>query len=183
MRAPRPTCAPRPRTSSAAVYCPGSAKAWAITGSALSAPSPKRQRKASGPSPVEAEASNATDVQLASGRAAPTATGRGVRGAGCGGIAKATALPAASNSPSVTSFGLSLPPRMVIAASPPGAVNGASRHSSCPEAGSVCSPKVVTSTISPSAPSKLCSVSAAPSAALKRSSVGSLPSRQRTVGS
>ena len=103
-------------------------------------------------------------------------------GAGRGGISSATGAPSASNRPRVTSFGVSEPPRRVIAAGPPGASNGATRHSSWPEAGSRRSSKVETSAISPSAPSKLCRRSAAPAGASKRTSVGSLPSRQRTVG-
>ena len=69
-------------------------------------------------------------MQFASGRAEATASGRGLSGAGRGGIASATGAPPASNRPMVTSFGVSEPPRMVIAAEPPGASNGATRHSS-----------------------------------------------------
>ena len=121
-------------------------------------------------------------MQLASGRAAPTATGRSWAGAGRGGIRSGTAVPSDAKIASVTSFGLSAPPRTVSAAGPSGAAKPASRHSSCPEAGSRRSSKVATRWISPSAPSKLCSVSGAPAAASSRTSVGGLPSRQRTVG-
>ena len=131
---------------------------------------------------MEAEASKATEVQLASGRADPTATGRCCGGTGRGGISRATGRPSSPKSAIVTSFGVSVPPRSVMAAVPPGASKVASRHSSWPDAGSRCSPKVETRKISPSAPSKLCRVSGAPSGASKRTSVGSPPSRQRTVG-
>ena len=93
---------------------------------------------------MEAEASKATEVQLASGRAAPTATGRGARGTGRGGMSRATGRPSAPKTARVTSFGVSVPPRSVIAAVPPGAVNGARRHSSWPEAGRRSSAKVET---------------------------------------
>ena len=153
-----------------------------MTAASLSAPSPKRQRKESGPAPVEAEASKATEVQLASGRAVPTATGRGAAGTGRGGISRAMGRPSGPKTARVTSFGVSVPPRSVIAAGPPGAAKGASRHSSWPEAGRRSSAKVETRSISPSAPSKLWSVRGVPSGASKRTSVGSPPSRQRMVG-